>query len=295
MKKWLIILCGAGWQSLEKQEAQSLRIAKLCKGQSIEAEIAVYRYQAQGAEAIDYMVGQILLQHQAERYEGFIFASHFYAGRAAGKLAAALGCDCVTDAGRLEFSGCHPVFYKMAYNCNIEAGFCLKGQFAVSLDGWREEDTEDGEEGGGMFRKEMEMEAAASLYLKNRRKIQEKGVQEESAVLIAVGKGAGSKEAVEQFRNYAKSRKFLFGVSRPVAMNGWAKIDEIIGVSGHIYQPKVCIAVGVSGSAAFYAGIEGSRWIVSINSDPKAPIIKMSDASFTDDYRNIWPKMEQIL
>ena len=44
-----------------------------------------------------------------------------------------------------------------------------------------------------------------------------------------------------------------------------------------------------------YAGIEGSGWIVSINSDPKAPIIKMSDASFTDDYKNIWPRMEQIL
>ncbi|HIZ59968.1 MAG TPA: FAD-binding protein [Candidatus Dorea faecipullorum] len=295
MKKWLIILCGAKWQRPKKQEAQSLRIAKLCKDQGIETEIVVYRYQTQGAEVIDYMVGQVLSRHQVEQYDGFVFTSHFYAGRAAGKLAAVLGCDCVTDARRLEFSGYYPVFYKMAYNCNVEAGFCLKGQFAVSLDVWREEDTEDREDGDGISRKEMEIEAAASPYLKNRRRIQEKGMQEESAVLIAVGKGVGSKEMVEQFRNYAKSRKFLFGVSRPVAMNGWAKIDEIIGVSGHIYQPKVCIAVGVSGSAAFYAGIEGSGWIVSINSDPKAPIIKMSDASFTDDYKNIWPRMEQIL
>ena len=210
MKKWLIILCGAKWQRLEKQEAQSLRIAKLCKDQGIETEIVVYRYQAQGAEVIDYMVGQVLSRHQVEQYDGFVFTSHFYAGRAAGKLAAVLGCDCVTDARRLEFSGYYPVFYKMAYNCNVEAGFCLKGQFAVSLDVWREEDTEDREDGDGISRKEMEIEAAASPYLKNRRRIQEKGMQEESAVLIAVGKGVGSKEMVEQFRNYAKSRKVSF-------------------------------------------------------------------------------------
>ena len=67
MKKWLIILCGAKWQRLEKQEAQSLRIAKLCKDQGIETEIVVYRYQAQGAEVIDYMVGQVLSRHQVEQ------------------------------------------------------------------------------------------------------------------------------------------------------------------------------------------------------------------------------------
>ena len=95
-------MCGAKWQRLEKQEAQSLRIAKLCKDQGIETEIVVYRYQAQGAEVIDYMVSQVLSRHQVEQYDGFGFTSQFMQEEQPGSWQPLLGCDCVTDARRLE-------------------------------------------------------------------------------------------------------------------------------------------------------------------------------------------------
>ena len=87
----------------------------------------------------------------------------------------------------------------------------------------------------------------------------------------------------------------MFGVTRPVAMNGWALIDEIVGVSGHIYSPEVCITIGVSGSAAFYAGIEKSGFIASVNHDECAPIIGMSDVFVIDDYENILERLFQVL
>ena len=80
----------------------------------------------------------------------------------------------------------------------------------------------------------------------------------------------------------------MFGVSRPVSMSGWAGMDEIIGVSGNIHAPKVTIAIGVSGTAAFYAGIEQSDKIVAVNTNDKAALIKMADISIIEDYSKIF-------
>ncbi|MEG1292526.1 MAG: FAD-binding protein, partial [Lachnospiraceae bacterium] len=111
--------------------------------------------------------------------------------------------------------------------------------------------------------------------------------EKQSKILIAVGRGVKSKEAVNEIREFAQQQGYLFGVTRPVAMNAWGKIDEIIGVSGSIYAPKICVTIGISGATAFYAGIENSDFIISINSDQRAPIIGMSDVSIVDNYENV--------
>jgi electron transfer flavoprotein alpha subunit len=40
----------------------------------------------------------------------------------------------------------------------------------------------------------------------------------------------------------------------------------------------------VSGAAAFYSGIEKSRFIVAVNTDEKAPIMKKADVAIVDDF-----------
>ena len=67
------------------------------------------------------------------------------------------------------------------------------------------------------------------------------------------------------------------------------------GAEKTIYSPEVCITIGVSGSAAFYAGIENSGFIASVNNDECAPIIGMSDVFVIDDYENILERLFQVL
>jgi electron transfer flavoprotein alpha subunit len=74
------------------------------------------------------------------------------------------------------------------------------------------------------------------------------------------------------------------GVSRPAAMNAWAPMERLIGVSGAMVAPEICITAGVSGAAAFYSGIEKSRFIVAVNTDEKAPIMKKADVAIVDDF-----------
>ena len=55
------------------------------------------------------------------------------------------------------------------------------------------------------------------------------------------------------------------------------------------------IMAGVSGSAAFYAGIEKAKTIVAINTDIRAPIIKASDVAVIDDYKAVMAELAKIV
>lgn len=110
---------------------------------------------------------------------------------------------------------------------------------------------------------------------------------ETAPFVLAAGRGAKSQEGIEYMEKAAKRIGAELGVSRPVAMSAWTAMNRLIGVSGTMIKPEVCIAAAVSGAPAFYAGIEKSNFIVSINSDPRAPIHKKADVAIVDDWQII--------
>ena len=105
----------------------------------------------------------------------------------------------------------------------------------------------------------------------------------ESRFLVVAGYGAGSRRGVERIAKAARRMGAAFGVSRPVAMNSWAPMDRLIGVSGTRAAPELCIVVGASGAPAFYWGIEKAAFIVAIDMDEHAPIVRNADVAVVDD------------
>ncbi|UQZ90092.1 hypothetical protein C4J81_13120 [Deltaproteobacteria bacterium Smac51] len=106
---------------------------------------------------------------------------------------------------------------------------------------------------------------------------------EQSDFLMVGGKGLGGPEGVERLKRLAEKAGADWGVSRPVAMSGWAPMERMIGVSGIMAKPEMCLCFGASGAAALYAGIARGRKIIAVNRDGKAPIIHQSDAAAIDD------------
>lgn len=106
-------------------------------------------------------------------------------------------------------------------------------------------------------------------------------------IVIAVGKGVGSKDKMGLIEEVTMLLGGKLGASRPVVMNAWTKMNNLIGASGSIISPEICITIGVSGSAAFTVGIEKSKFIISINNDQKAPIFKISDVAICSEYQEI--------
>lgn len=116
-----------------------------------------------------------------------------------------------------------------------------------------------------------------------------------SRKILVFGKGVGSREMLDRFSKIAKKRGFETGVSRPVAMNAWTGMEKLVGVSGVICKPKVCIAAGVSGAAAFAAGIDKSSFILAINKDEDAAIFKNSDIGIANDYEEILEELFKLI
>ena len=102
-------------------------------------------------------------------------------------------------------------------------------------------------------------------------------------LLVVAGKGAGSRRGVERIAEAARRMGAAFGVTRPVAMSGWAPLDRIVGVSGARTAPAVCIVAGASGAPAFLWGIENAVFIAAIDLDEQAPIVAAADATIIAD------------
>jgi electron transfer flavoprotein alpha subunit len=100
---------------------------------------------------------------------------------------------------------------------------------------------------------------------------------ETAPLIFAAGRGLGSKAACDRLRRIAGRFGAPLGFSRPAALNGWGELDGIIGQSGLRCGAEVCVAVGVSGAAAFMAGIESVPTLIAINPDKNAPIFRYAD------------------
>jgi len=80
-----------------------------------------------------------------------------------------------------------------------------------------------------------------------------------------------------------------------VVMNAWIDMNRLIGASGLIISPKICLAVGVSGTGVFSAGIKNSGFIVAINIDGKAPIFQIADVGIVGDLKTVLLELEKVI
>ena len=113
--------------------------------------------------------------------------------------------------------------------------------------------------------------------------------------VLAAGRGVKSREDTQKLVDIAAEMGAELGVSRPLAMNAWAELNRLIGVSGAMLAPKVCLAVGVSGAGAFLAGVEGAQHLIAVNTDPDAAIMQAADVAVVDSYEAILPELVKLI
>ena len=78
-------------------------------------------------------------------------------------------------------------------------------------------------------------------------------------------------------------------------LTGFVDHDRQIGQTGVTVHPKVYIACGISGQIQHIAGMQDSGIIISINSDPDAPINQIADYVIVGTVEDVVPKAYQIL
>ena len=110
-------------------------------------------------------------------------------------------------------------------------------------------------------------------------------------IVVAGGYGVGSKEGFDQLFERAKVLHGEVGGSRAAVDAGWIDNDRQIGQTGVTVHPKVYIACGISGQIQHIAGMQDSGIIISVNSDPDAPINKIADYVIVGTVEEVVPKL----
>ncbi len=112
-----------------------------------------------------------------------------------------------------------------------------------------------------------------------------------SPIIVAGGYGVGSKENFSLIFDLANVLGGEVGASRAAVDAGFVEHDRQIGQTGVTVRPKLYIACGISGQIQHVAGMNESSIIVSINSDPNAPINDIADYVITGDLEEVIPKL----
>ncbi len=110
-------------------------------------------------------------------------------------------------------------------------------------------------------------------------------------IVVAGGYGVGSKENFELLFQLAKELHAEVGASRAAVDAGLIPDNRQVGQTGVTVHPKVYIACGISGQIQHIAGMQDSGIIISINSDPDAPINKIADYVINGKVEEVVPKL----
>jgi len=112
-----------------------------------------------------------------------------------------------------------------------------------------------------------------------------------ASIIIAGGYGVGSKASFDKLFELAEILGAEVGASRAAVDAGFVDHERQIGQTGITVRPKLYIACGISGAVQHRAGMDESAMIISINSDPKAPINSIADYVIIGDINDVMPKM----
>lgn len=113
----------------------------------------------------------------------------------------------------------------------------------------------------------------------------------EADFVVSAGRGLKGPENWGMIEELADNLGAATACSRPVADIGWRPHHEHVGQTGIAIRPNLYIAIGISGAIQHLAGVNGSKVIVVINTDPEAPFFKAADYGIVGDAFDVVPKL----
>ncbi len=210
----------------------------------------------------------------------------------AGKLAAQLDAGIAMDVIRIEKDGDDLVFIRRMFNAKFDARLRIESspQIATVQPGACE--AFEGTDAGTVEGLEVGAVDSRTKFVEVRAAAATGHDLTKAEFIISGGRGLQKPENFEQLlKPLVEALGAQMGASRPVVDAGWLPHEYQVGSSGQMVQPKLYIAVGISGAIQHLVGMKNSNYVIAINKDADAPIFEVADLGVVADLFEIVPAL----
>ena len=106
---------------------------------------------------------------------------------------------------------------------------------------------------------------------------------EEAKIVVCGGRGMGSKLKFKKLFELAQLLSGEVGATRPVVYSGWADEGALVGQAGKNIKPRILLSFGISGAIQHTAATTDADFIIAVNKNPNATMMKMADVAVVAD------------
>jgi electron transfer flavoprotein alpha subunit len=117
----------------------------------------------------------------------------------------------------------------------------------------------------------------------------------EAKRVVSGGRGMGDAAKFAMVEELASVLDAAVGSSRALVDAGFRPHSEQVGKSGKTISPELYVACGISGAIHHTLGMNTSKVVVAINSDPEALIFKSADFGIVGDGAQVVPALAAAL
>lgn len=242
----------------------------------------------------DEIYGRVISELISRHAPDVVFgAATFYGKSLFSRLAAMNGGTMVSDASSVTLDGDQLRVGRSCYGASVVAQVASRreGPFFVTIR--PRIFSESGEGEGEVVSEEIDSSAFEAGTIVKEIKNESTGSVSltEADIIVSAGRGLRGAEHLDMVRELADSLGAALGASRAIVDAGWIPYSHQVGQTGKSVNPKLYIAVGISGAIQHLVGMRTSYTIVAINKDKEAPIFNVANYGIVGDAFEIVPAL----
>jgi electron transfer flavoprotein alpha subunit len=110
---------------------------------------------------------------------------------------------------------------------------------------------------------------------------------EDAKIVVCGGRGMGSKQKFKKIFELAQLLSGEVGATRPIVYAGWTEEGALVGQAGKNIKPQILFSFGISGAIQHTAALADADFIIAVNKNPNATMMKMADVAIVADANQV--------